>query len=68
MTLGLFQGMFERNLLTFNPGWNETAKPVEEFTDIREHQRRLKSKGVAITTEVDRRDRACSVMSLRGSR
>ena len=53
VTLGLFQGMFERNLLTFNPGWNETAKPVEEFTDIREHQRRLKSKGVAITTEVD---------------
>ena len=45
--------MFERNLLTFNPGWTETAKPVEEFIDIRDHQRRLKSRGVAITTEVD---------------
>ena len=46
VTIGLFQGMFERNMLTFNPGWDESAQPVEEFTDVREHQRRLKSKGL----------------------
>ena len=39
--IGLFQGMFEGNMLTFNPGWNQSAKPVEQFTDIRELQRRL---------------------------
>ncbi len=53
ITLGLFQGMFERNLLTFNPGWNDQAQPVGEFTDVREHQRRLKSKGVKLTNEAD---------------
>ena len=42
--LGLFQGMFERNALTFNPGWHEAAQPVDQFADVREHQRRLKSK------------------------
>jgi len=53
VTIGLFQGMFERNLLTFNPGWNELAQPVEEFADVREHQRQLKAKGLALMTEVD---------------
>jgi len=53
VTIGLFQGMFERNMLTFNPGWDDKARPVEEFTDVREHQRRFKSKGLAITTEAD---------------
>ena len=53
VTLGLFQGMFERNVLTFNPGWNEAAQPVDQFADVREHQRRLKSKGLALTNEVD---------------
>jgi hypothetical protein len=45
--------MFERNILTFNPGWDELARPVEEFADVREHQRRLKSKGLALTSEAD---------------
>jgi lactoylglutathione lyase len=52
-TIGLFQGMFERNILTFNPGWDDKAQAVEEFTDVREHQRRLKSKGLELTTEAD---------------
>jgi lactoylglutathione lyase len=52
-TIGLFQGMFERNILTFNPGWDDKAQAVEEFTDVREHQRRLKSRGLELTTEAD---------------
>ena len=52
-TIGLFQGMFERNILTFNPGWDDKAQAVEEFTDVREHQRRLKSKGLDLTNEAD---------------
>ncbi len=47
-TIGLFQGMFERNILTFNPGWDEKAQVVEEFTDVRQHQRRLESKGLEL--------------------
>jgi lactoylglutathione lyase len=53
VTIGLFQGMFDRNMLTFNPGWDETAQPLERFTDVREIQRRLKSSGVVPTTTVD---------------
>lgn len=52
-TIGLFEGMFERNILTFNPGWDDRAKPVEKFTDVREHQRRLRSKGLELTSEAD---------------
>jgi len=51
--IGLFQGMFERNLLTFNPGWDQDAKPVAEFTDIRELQSRLKAKGLSFVSEAD---------------
>lgn len=51
--IGLFQGMFKGNIITFNPGWDENAKDVKEFTDIREIQRHLKSKGVKLTTEAD---------------
>ena len=53
VTIGLFQGMFERNILTFNPGWDDKAQAVEPFTDVREHQRRLKSKGLKPTSEAD---------------
>jgi catechol 2,3-dioxygenase-like lactoylglutathione lyase family enzyme len=54
VTIGLFQGMFDRNLLTFNPGWDHQAQPVgEKFTDIREHQRRLKSSGLELAIEAD---------------
>lgn len=51
--IGLFQGMFERNLLTFNPGWNQDAQKDEPFTDIRELQRLLKAQGVALLSEAD---------------
>ena len=44
--IGLFQGMFEKNILTFNPGWSGDAQPLRDFTDVRELQRRLKAAGV----------------------
>lgn len=53
ITIGLFQGMFERNMMTFNPGWNWEAQPVEEYTDVRELQRRLKEAGLQPTVEAD---------------
>ncbi len=52
-TIGLFQGMFEKNILTFNPGWNNKAETLSDFTDVRELQKQLKSKGIALHTEVD---------------
>jgi lactoylglutathione lyase len=51
--IGLFQGMFDRNTLTFNPGWDQNAQPVEGFTDVRELQRRLKEQGVELAAEAD---------------
>ncbi len=51
--IGLFQGMFPKNILTFNPGWNSDAQPLEDFTDVRELQRQLKSRGVEMTSEAD---------------
>ncbi len=51
--IGLFQGMFERNILTFNPGWDGNAQPLGSFTDIRDLQRQLKAQGVAFATEAD---------------
>jgi hypothetical protein len=51
--IGLFQGMFERNILTFNPGWDQNAKPVASFTDVRELQKRLKAQGVAFAQTAD---------------
>src|SRR5687768_9089269 len=52
-TVGLFQGMFERNLLTFNPGWDSAGNPLTEFTDVRELQRRIKLSGITPVTEAD---------------
>ena len=51
--IGLFQGMFEKNILTFNPGWNSEAQPLGEFTDVRVLQRRLKDRGLEMLTEAD---------------
>ena len=51
--IGLFQGMFERNILTFNPGWDNNARKLDAFTDVRELQRRLKAQGVQLQTEAD---------------
>ncbi len=52
-TIGLFQGMFERNILTFNPGWDAAGRPVASFTDVRQLQQRLKAGGVELKTEAD---------------
>jgi catechol 2,3-dioxygenase-like lactoylglutathione lyase family enzyme len=51
--IGLFQGMFEKNMLTFNPGWDSNAAALADFTDVRELQRRLKAEGSALATEAD---------------
>ena len=53
VVIGLFQGMFERNIMTFNPGWDGDAKPLETFTDIRELQRRLRAAGMAFEQQAD---------------
>ncbi len=52
-TIGLFQGMFEANLLTFNPGWNADATPFDPFDDVRVLQQNLESAGIAIHTRAD---------------
>lgn len=51
--IGLFQGMFEKNILTFNPGWDNNAQPLAEFTDIRELQRQLEAQGVQLQQRAD---------------
>ena len=51
--IGLFQGMLERNTLTFNPGWNSNPQKLESFTDVRELQRQLKARGVQLVQEAD---------------
>jgi lactoylglutathione lyase len=51
--IGLFQGMFERNILTFNPGWDSNAGKLDTFTDVRALQRQLKKEGVTLMTEAD---------------
>ena len=52
-TIGLFQGMFEGNILTFNPGWDAQAQTLDTYTDVREIQRQLKAKGVRLVSEAD---------------
>lgn len=52
-TIGLFHGMFERNILTFNPGWGQNARKLASFTDVRELQRQLKARGVQPAKEAD---------------
>jgi lactoylglutathione lyase len=51
--IGLFQGMFDKNILTFNPGWDENARNLDSFTDVREIQRHLKERGIQLQTEAD---------------
>lgn len=51
--IGLFQGIFEHNMLTFNPGWDSDAKRLPEFTDIRDLQRDLRAQGVQLVSEAD---------------
>jgi catechol 2,3-dioxygenase-like lactoylglutathione lyase family enzyme len=51
--IGLFQGMFEKNMLTFNPGWDQSAQKLSAFTDVRELQRRLKAQGIQFLQQAD---------------
>ena len=51
--IGLFQGMFEKNILTFNPGWNSDAQQLDKFTDVRKLQRQLKDRGVELISQAD---------------
>ena len=51
--IGLFEGMFDKNILTFNPGWDSNAQKLAAFTDVRELQHQLKAQGVQIATEAD---------------
>ena len=51
--IGLFQGMFDKNILTFNPGWDENATALDSYTDVREIQKKLKEKGIEIENEID---------------
>ncbi|MEO5930404.1 MAG: VOC family protein [Candidatus Kapaibacterium sp.] len=51
--IGLFQGMFEKNIMTFNPGWDSNAQKLDTFTDVRELQRQLKAQGVEFMSEAD---------------
>lgn len=51
--IGLFQGMFEKNILTFNPGWDSNAQKLDSFTDVRDLQRRLRAKGMQFESEAD---------------
>ena len=52
-TIGLFQGMFDKNILTFNPGWDDKGQTLDSFTDARELQRQLKAQGVRLVSEAD---------------
>ena len=51
--IGLFQGMFEKNTLTFNPGWDAQGNTLDEFTDVRDIQKALKASGIALIEEAD---------------
>ncbi len=51
--IGLFQGMFENNILTFNPGWNQNAETLDSYTDVRDLQKSLRESGVEFNTEAD---------------
>ena len=53
--IGLFQGMFQGNILTFNPGWDENANHIDNFDDIREIQKQLKNSGLKLTSEADKK-------------
>jgi catechol 2,3-dioxygenase-like lactoylglutathione lyase family enzyme len=62
--IGLFQGMFQGNILTFNPGWNENAKNIEKFEDIRDIQKRFKNSGLTLTSEADEKTKGPASLML----
>ncbi len=51
--IGLFEGMFDKNIITFNPGWDENAQPTDPFDDVRQIQSQLKNNGISLSTEAD---------------
>ena len=51
--IGLFEGMFVGNILTFNPGWDQDAQPITDFDDVRDLQRHVRSKGIKLEREAD---------------
>lgn len=63
-TIGLFQGMFDRNILTFNPGWDSEARPLEDFTDIRQLQQELRQAGLTLEAEADQKPEGPASFSL----
>ncbi|MBK9734338.1 MAG: VOC family protein [Saprospiraceae bacterium] len=62
--IGLFQGMFQGNILTFNPGWDENANNVENYDDIRDIQKHLKNSGLALTSEADEKTKGPASLML----
>ena len=52
-TIGLFQGMFDKNIMTFNPGWDRSGNSLPDFDDVRDIQKSLKNRGLALMTEAD---------------
>jgi catechol 2,3-dioxygenase-like lactoylglutathione lyase family enzyme len=63
-TIGLFQGMFDKNILTFNPGWDRNAQALREFQDVRDIQRTLEARGVKLTTKADESTTEAASISL----
>jgi catechol 2,3-dioxygenase-like lactoylglutathione lyase family enzyme len=63
-TIGLFQGMFPRNTLTFNPGWTSQNQPLPEYQDVREIQRQLKAQGMKLDTEADEKSKGPASLML----
>ena len=63
--IGLFQGMFEGNILTFNPGWDQNAQETDEFTDVRALQKALKEQGISLESEADEKGEGPASFTLR---
>ncbi len=63
-TIGLFQGLFDKNILTFNPGWDHKCATLAEFDDVREIQRSLKEAGLTLTTEADEKGKGPASLTL----
>lgn len=63
-TIGLYQGMFEKNSLTYNPGWDRNCQTLPEFQDVREIQKELKNRGLALTVEADESSQGTAYITL----
>lgn len=63
--IGLFQGMFDKNMLTFNPGWNQQAQNLQEFKDVRDIQKSLKNSGITLDKEADEKTKGPEYIMLK---